>query len=140
MNHSIPLSRRIDLQPRDAGARVVPPRHGRQHPSPRELARQLRVYGGPSLESRRDNANATAWLSGALACIAMIYGELLSGWGWLLSGEIMFAVAIIAGLIWADAIRRRNKNERRIAEAETAALRAVAAALAHDDAQLEQAA
>jgi hypothetical protein len=60
----------------------------------------------------------------------MIYGELLSGWGWLLSCEIMFAVAIIAGLIWADAIRRRNKNERRIAEAETAAERAVTAALA----------
>lgn len=95
----------------------------------RELARHLRIYGGPSLETRRDSAEATAWLSGCLSIIAMLYAALLGGWGWLTASSVMGGLGLVAGVSFAAAVLVRDKNERRICEAEAAALAAVTAAV-----------
>lgn len=108
--------------------------------SRRELARYLRVYGGSSLETRRDDANITAWLAASLGIIAMIYAELFAGAGILSLAWWSGWIALASGLIFIDAIRRRNRHERRIAEAEGASLRAIAAALAEDGTRMGRAA
>ncbi len=108
---------------RDAGELVKRPHN------PSDLARALRIYGGPSLETQRDDAQTMMWLSGGLAIVAGHFASVLAGEGVPIIPLVATGLCFFALMMFAEAVSRRNRVQRRLDDVDAKVTAALTAAL-----------
>jgi hypothetical protein len=98
-----------------------------------ELARWLRVYGGPSLETNRDAAHVQVRASGALIVMLACLVPLIAGWGFAVLAWFGMAAMIVLIAVFLEAVHRRDRNQNRIDQVEEICADAIRAALAEGE-------
>jgi hypothetical protein len=98
--------------------------------TPSDRARHLRLYGGPSIKSRRDDLDTSVKLFSAIAIIAGGFGLYFAGEGYVLGIPLTCAVlsmVSVGGLFGAAS--RRNRHDARLAEIDRLVSAAVSSSL-----------
>ncbi len=95
-----------------------------------DLARALRVYGGPTLETKRDAADFALRLSAGIFILSALAAMLFGGWGYAEASRFCWWGTVPMLVVFFEAAGRRNRHQKRIDDVDAAVTRAVMDAVA----------
>jgi hypothetical protein len=98
-----------------------------------ELARWLRVYGGPSLETKRDAAHVQVRASGFLIVALTLLVPLVAAWGFAVLAWFGADAWLVLLAVFLEAVHRRDRLQNRIDQVEAICAEAIRSALAEGE-------